>query len=1298
MFKLNDNETPFEGFCNNIGSSSRPVSIKGTIGSVNTTCLVDTGAAISTLSSEFYQKIAHLTNDVSGQLSIDKVQTANAQPLLIQKLVCVTLCLNDRNYLLTAHVVPGLCFPVILGRDFLQCNRAVIDVGHWTVTFNTNHTVPFLVENWDKSSNATTSLVAYLDTTIVLSPHSESHVQARCSPELACQQNTSFFEPRNCLPDRFGIAGAAALVAIPLDGRFPVRIVNPTDDPVILHQYTKVGSLSPISDDDYVVIEPPTVASIGIPTEDSPAVVDNSPVCILSGEEQDELDQMLSEFNDVFSQHPYDLGKVTSVQHEIDTGDHSPVRSRPYRMPHVKREEADRQIEEMLNAGIINPSSSAWSSPILLVEKADKSQRLVVDFRKTNAISKKDSYPLPLIDETLDQLHGSRYFTTLDLQSGYHQISMHQNSKEKTAFVTHNGLYEFNVMPFGLSNAPSTFQRLMDNTFRDLSSDGLLIYMDDLIIYSATFKEHLDMLRKVCLRLRQVNLKLKRKKCHFGKPSVSFLGHVVDATGVSPNPDKLRVVKDFPQPTTVREVRTFLGLTGYYRRFMADYATIACPLTNLTKKNVSFIWTAACDTAFQMLKTALVSSPVMGYPDLSQEFVLFTDASNDGIGIVLSQIQNGCEVVISYAGRQFTKAERNYSTTEREALAVVEGVKKFQKYLYGRHFTVYTDHAALKWLMSIKEPTGRLARWSLLLQHMDMDICHRPGISHENADALSRRWTTPRTPMLTSAFVAALDVSADPDVPCNIKDLQRSDPRLKDLIVYLEEKTLPMCDKTARLVLLEVDHYYLDESGLLFHLYIPRPNSKQTDITGQLVIPSSFTRKLLKSTHDEPTGGHFGVHKTYAKLRKRYYWHGMFNDIQHWCRSCIDCNRRKFPRYTRRAPLIPLPVEGPFDRVGVDCLGPFKTSVAGNRYIVVFSDYLTKWPEAFAVPAIDASTIARLLVDEIMPRHGSPRALLSDRGANFLSTLVREVCRLLDTKKVNTSSYHPQTDGLVERFNGTIAVALSMYTSKDQLDWDVYLPQVLFAYRVAPSEVTGESPFFLLYGRDPRLPIDVELLPRQDPSPSVLDHRERILRQVTFAQACAQENIQRAQAKMKKHYDKKSKPVPYRVGDQVWIFSPFSKKGLTRKLAYQFHGPYRIIERLSDVHFKVKLPSNRRICSTIHANRMKPFYNPNDRPIGIPEDDDDVEEPYLEGDDLPPDSFQADKAKDAPDGVPPPVQSDIYRAQKITKRRVIRGKPLYRIRWNGFSAKDDTWEPPDNILDKSLLDDFYERHPRLTKL
>ena len=594
---------------------------------------------------------------------------------------------------------------------------------------------------------------------------------------------------------------------------------------------------------------------------------------VLNDSDRIKFQSLFRKYRDVFAFSNDQLGRTSLVQHVIDTGDAMPIKQRPYRTSPECKQEIDRQVEDMLQKGIVQESVSPWSSPVVLVKKKDGSFRFCVDFRRVNRVTRKDSFPMPLVSETLDALSGTKYFSTLDLKSGYWQISMHPNSREKTAFATHNGLYEFLVMPFGLTNSGASFQRLMGHILRGLEYRFALIYIDDIIIFSKSVEEHLSHLEEVFKRLRGANVKLNPKKCSFVKQKVEYLGHVVTPDGISPDPGKVRVVQDFPTPTNLKQLRTFLGLANYYRCFIKGFVHIARPLNVLTKKGVKFSWTQSCDDAFDKLKRALVSAPILVYPNFKEPFLLFVDASSMGIGFTLAQNQHGKEVVIAYNGRGLNSAEQNYTTTEREALALIEGVKKFQPYLHNRKFTVYTDHSSLRWLMNIKDATGRLARWSLLLQQHDFDIVHRPGKIHGNADSLSGR-------PFDTCDLSSLQ-NKDSQV-VRTREMQRRDPDLSQMIDFIESDVLPIDDHCARKILLTSNSFYVGRDGLLYHL---DSNQKLSDrhSFSQLVVPPPMRFEVLSNVHDHVSGAHFGVHKTFNKVKQRYWWKGMFKDVEHWC-------------------------------------------------------------------------------------------------------------------------------------------------------------------------------------------------------------------------------------------------------------------------------------------------------------------------------------------------------------------------------------------------------------------------------
>ena len=511
---------------------------------------------------------------------------------------------------------------------------------------------------------------------------------------------------------------------------------NHRPEPLQLHAGQSIGVLEVVHLAEASASAPPS--SPHPPSPCQPALPEN-----LSPLQQQQLNELFKEFQDVFSQVDNDLGNTPLLQHGIETN--GPPLHQPYRRqnPAVRREEM-AQVQQMLSSDVIRPSNSPWASPVVMVRKKDGSLRFCVDFRQLNAATVKDAHPLPRIDDLLDALHGAKWFSTLDLKSGYWQVPIAEQDKEKTAFRTSSGqLFEFNQVPFGLCNVPATFSCLMDRVLASLHWETCLFYLDDIIVFSSTWEGHLARLREVFERLRQAKLKLGPTKCIFAAKEVSYLGHRVTEEGLLPDPVLLAAIRDIPPPKTAMEVRSFLGLDGYYR--VKGFATIAAPLHALTRKDALFHWSEDCQAAFDQLKVRLTTSPITAFPDFSQEFRLYTDASTAGLGAILAQIRDGKERIICCASRALNKAEKSYPATKLECLAIVWAVAKFRPYLMAMPFEVYTDHYALQWLKTMRTGSALLHRWSAALEEYDFTVRHRPGKIQIHVDGLTSpsSWSSP---------------------------------------------------------------------------------------------------------------------------------------------------------------------------------------------------------------------------------------------------------------------------------------------------------------------------------------------------------------------------------------------------------------------------------------------------------------------------------------------------------------------------------------------------------------------------
>ncbi|UYV67511.1 hypothetical protein LAZ67_5001024 [Cordylochernes scorpioides] len=1129
-----------------------------TINGTEVLALVDSGADYSVISEDFRCRIRTPMLSSKGPI----IRVANSKCVRALGKCVLRIKVNELTQPFEFLVLSQCSHCVILGWDFLKLTQAEI---------NCEHDELYLKDAPMKEEPHPVDTFHTLKDNII-PPNSIKQITVVCSDVPGVQEVAITCSKGLTLEKEIVIP--ASIVSLN-HGRGKVWVVNGTNYAKIIPEGMKVAELSIIDnsyvccldgDDDYLNQKEDKCSTQNTGDLDRlVSLMDTD----LSHEDRNRLLDVLRRFIGVFELQKAGPKRTSlDVKHRIDTGDHAPIRQRPYRVSPYERGIIQTEVDKMLKSGIVKPSDSPWSSPVVLVKKKDGTWRFCVDYRRLNKITRKDVYPLPRIDDTLDSLKGASVFSTMDLKSGYWQIEVDEADREKTAFVTPDGLFEFKVMPFGLCNAPATFERIMDNLLRGLKWNICLCYLDDIIVFSKTMEEHILRLEMVLNCLSKAGLTLNLEKCHFGSRRMKVLGHLIDGDGIYPDPDKVEAVRNFPRPKDVSEVRSFLGLCSYYRRFIKSFADITGPLNELLKKGKQFSWNDRQEDSFNNLKSALTSEPVLGHFDEAAPIYVHTDASGFGIGSVLVQLRDGCEQPIAYASRTLSKSEKNYSTTEKECLAVVWSISKFRPYLFGRPFSVVTDHHSLCWLANLKDPSGRLARWALRLQEYEVAVCYKNGRKHKDADCLSRS-PLPDTAEETEEDILCLAVL------CDVEKEQQRDPSLTKIIANCGDPNY------KRFVII---------NNILY--------KKNYDPLGRpwlLVVPRTLRLEVLRSSHDAPTAGHLGFAKTYDRIRRRFFWPGLYRSVRNYVGHCRECQRRKKIPQLPPGNLKPIaPVSIPFQKIGMDLLGRFPPTRDGNRWVIVCTDYLTKYAVTKAIPTGGAVEVAKFMVNDVVLKHGAPRELITDRGRSFQAKVVNELTKMCGMSHYFTTAYHPQTNGLTERLNKTLVDMLSMYVDVDQKNWDSVLPFITFAYNTARQETTGFSPFFLVHGREAETMLDA-LFPYQ-PDYEEDEHISHLMMDAEEARQLARLQTLKAQAIDKERYDSRHKPVYYDVGDLVWVFTPVRKVGLSEKLLKKYFGPYRITKKLSDVNYEVTtVDESRRKAKykdVVHVLRMKPYNDP----------------------------------------------------------------------------------------------------------
>ena len=1201
---------------------SRPsdIRVKCVVQECPLDAVIDTAADVTVISELFYNSLPNppAISEVVFLRAAAEGQTFRAQ---VTHEACVKI--GPMTIRCRLHVAP-IQDNMLLGMDLLQRLQATIDLKNGFLSMN-GSLIPFCRPNHDSKS-----VEIRLTKKITCPPFSS---MPAIVPLAEQWHNTHFlFEPNPDIP-----------VLIPAgiyENRTQVvaLITNGSSESKCLSKGTLVGQVSPFDIND-LDTEPCSrlarTSSIDVEDIVLPGKLSslwqgtmNSVSGKLNNVEIGLLKRLLYEYEDIFAESDLDLGDFTESSHIIDTGDALPVKCGLRRTPIHFVQEEDKLLTEMLEAGVIRPSHSSWSAAPVLVKKRDGKTRWCLDYRKLNACTKKDVYPVPMMSECLDALDGNVWFTKLDANSAYWQIPVEEASKEKTAFRTRQGLFEFNKLPFGLCNAPSTYCRVINSVLTGLTWTKVLAFVDDICVLGTSVSDHLTNLELVFQRFRHFKLKLKPRKCCLFQQEIEFLGRKINGEGMTLTDHSISTIKEWPTPKTLKELERFLGLVNFHRTFISDYSNICEPLFRLLKKK-TFRWDDEQQSAFDTLKQSLVSPVILTVPQKDEPFILDTDASNVAIGAQLSQVQGGAEKVIAFASFALTACQRRYCTTRKELLSVVRFTNHFRHYLLGRQFLVRTDHHSLLWLMNFKRLEGQLARWHEELSRFDMVVQHRPGKKHQNADALSRipnrgvvclnyepqvplhclpckgceycqriqaNWNAFETDVddvvelrsglnitpIRSENVRTVQTLNDKTwSPDEVATLQKEDPNIGFLHKWLTTGESPS-KEFLKLSSPEIKNYWVNRDMCTTKNDILYWRAQHNDL---LLVPEKLKETVIGLCHDLPSSGHQGVEGTKKRIKQKYHWYSLSKDTKVYVTGCKSCNMNKHPNKKNRCPLTINQAGYPLEKVHIDFMGPFPRTRDGNEHLLVIVDSFSKWCELIPLPSQEAETTAWAMVKDFFLKFGCPIEIVSDQGRNFESDLFAEMCKLFRIHKLRTTAYRPSANGQAERMNRTLLQALRAFVDEKHQNWDTVIPFIASAIRSSVNKQTGFTPNKLMLGREVMMPVELVI---QGAGPRKVSHIQfihDIQRNLDEAHSHARKNLKVKTKQMKRDYDLRVSQFAFKEGDVVYMLDRTFRKGLSPKLGPVWAGPCLIVELFSPYVYRVQL--NNRTTKVVNHDRLK---------------------------------------------------------------------------------------------------------------
>jgi len=1165
--------------------------------------LGDTGCTKSCINEAFLRKHSNLYKRYFRPLT-GSARSIDGSKVMTVGIVNMKFRLGSSYVRINCRVVRNLIHDFILGWDFFSKYDAQLYAKDGYLLCR-GEKVPLI----PSSSQLSGAHYATLEE-VVIPPASKMHFQASLlvdTEELSNATDLVSMEPHEVFESDVRTARAIARVN---KGKVLVEAINPYDHYVRVPEGTVLGYADFITDEQLEEESEDSGLVLAYGSEDSayesaeesepklvaeqkPAKepdkekqegksyafhIDYSKMATDAKPYEEQLRTLLEEkHSDVFAKHERDYGLTTLTQHHARLIDKTPFAAPPYRTTPEGQKEIDRQVNEMLADGLLSHSTSAYSAPILLVKKKEPGKfRFVTDFRKVNSATQKVVYPLPRIEDALHRLKDPKFFTSIDLVKGFWQVPIAEEDRHIYAFSTGAAHVQYNVMPMGAKNSTSTLQALMALLLRGLPVEHVVSFLDDILVASNTMEDHLQHLDKVLAALGRANLKLHPGKCAVARDSALCLGHLLDRFGIRPDPSNLKKVVNWPTPRNVKEVRGFLGLTGYYRQFIKDYAKVAEPMTDLTSKDKAWVWGEKENTAFKTLREHLTSGIIVAYPNFDLPFWIKTDASGGSLGYVLTQFHDGKEHVISYGSKKLDGTQRRWSTYDREFFGLLTGIRGNAHYLRHKPFIAVTDHRPLlAWRKqdSKKDVTGRRMRWILELESYDFELLYKQGRKHSDADALSRLENDDEDLATDDDCLESLDDDqpegefyllgmVDQDVESAVKYTclssylrrlrreQDDDPVISNFKRYVKARRRP--PKKFESWYRRNYSRFLLKNGIL---YLKRFEPLTDLITLRAVVPQSLVGEILKDAHGSMLSGHPGVARMTAKLERSVVWQGMSTDVKSHVEKCQQCDLVRQQNPPVRTPLEPVVAKKVGDHVIIDLL-KLPTAPGNFNYVLVCVDVFSKFVDLYKLRNKEAMGVAKCIQDLCLSR-GFPKKLGSDNGGEFDNHLLDAMAKLLGMERAKSVVYRPQSQGVVERFNRQIVAELQKRLEQYEKSWVEHLPFVQYAYNSTPHTKTKVSPFKVVFGREPPLPDFEEMDVDHQKDKSVRRYVKDLQKKMAVIHEAVRENTRAKIQKEREYYDRKIKLEPYEKGDKVYEKENVRKS----KLDPKWKGPAKVVKR-----------------------------------------------------------------------------------------------------------------------------------------